>query len=113
MDLGSKGGTFINDQFIEAHLPQMIMCDDKLRFARSTRVYQVVLNYEDCRKTIKNKILKVEREVRDLEKLVSGTATKEELKASMKHHIEDTIMVENLPEKTSHFELTNLFIEKN
>lgn len=44
-----------------------------------------------------------------LDKVNRGKVSNEELKASLKGEVEDTIMIKNLPEKASHLELMELF----
>lgn len=109
MDLGSRSGTFLNDQFLEPHIPYALQNDDYLKFAKSSRTYVLDIDFSRTKEFILRKIKNLERDVRLLEKIQQGKASHEELKASLGLTLNDTVMAKNLPQKTSHFELQQMF----
>lgn len=97
VDLGSKGGTFINQQPVEELTAIPIVDDDVITFAASTRSYQVSIDYSGVQNTLYKQEKELKRELAILEKIDNPDISRDDLRSVLGFTMEDTIYVGNIP----------------
>eukprot|EP00828_Plagiopyla_frontata_P008309 TRINITY_DN14137_c0_g1_i7.p2 TRINITY_DN14137_c0_g1~~TRINITY_DN14137_c0_g1_i7.p2 ORF type:complete len:570 (+),score=85.50 TRINITY_DN14137_c0_g1_i7:393-2102(+) len=112
IDVGSKSGSFVNQQKLGENLPFKLQNGDKLNFAISTRSYEIVINYQQVQINLEIKKQKIEKDLRImqlLDKISDPSITKQKLIACLGVPIEDTLYIANLPLNTSERKIYKLF----
>ncbi|KRX10356.1 SMAD/FHA domain [Pseudocohnilembus persalinus] len=97
IDLGSKGGTYLNDELIEEYTGVDLEFDDVISFSVSTRKYYVEIDYTQVYNSLMKQERDLKRELMLLEKLDNPNISKAELREVLGFSVEDTIYVGNLP----------------
>ena len=109
IDLGSKGGSYIDGQRVNVCFPYRLKSNQILNFAVSTRRYAIDVDYSLVEKNIMYKKKQIELEMKTYEELKDPNVNADVVKSSLGLTSEDTIFVANLPDHCSIKELQEFF----
>ena len=109
IDLGSKGGSFIDGQRINVCFPYRLKSNQILNFSLSTRKYVIDIDYSLVEKNITYKKKQIELEMKNYEELKNTNTNPDVVKSSLGLVSDNTIFVANLPDHCSIKELKDFF----
>ncbi|EGR30834.1 hypothetical protein IMG5_122670 [Ichthyophthirius multifiliis] len=109
IDMDSKSGTFLNSEIIESLHDKQLQNGDQLKFALSTRTYEIFIDYSEANKELQRRKIQLQKDIQQLRKVNQKNIPDEELQKLLGFSINDTLFVSNLPNNTSQTKLKKYF----
>ena len=111
LDLGSKGGSFLNNEKIDNCFPFRLKPNDTIHFGVSTRRYKIDFNYSEAEKYLDRKKKDIKKQAEEMEILNNPNSNPEAKKAILGVRINDQIFVGGLPDNIAEKDLKTFFTQ--
>lgn len=109
VDLGSKAGTVLNGDRIQAHLPKEVKTGDWFGLAESSRTYSITVDYSEVQEFLDKKHRNLQMDLKILSLQQNLSSKEEVMKAGLGMIKQDTVFLSNLPENSSEKEIREAF----
>ena len=111
LDLGSKGGSFLNSEKIDNCFPFRLKPNDTIHFGVSTRRYKINFDYSEAERYLDRKKKDIKKQAEEMEILNNPSSNPEAKKAILGVRVNDQIFVGGLPDNIAEKDLKTFFTQ--